>query len=363
MKKYLSIIYFLIITVFYQTGFVYSQTGTAVQDTSSAINFIPEEDWDLFGKDKLIELTLKFDMKKYLKVSGEPEYQDAVLLINENDTSIEKDVRIKSRGVFRRGYCAFPPLKLNVKKSDFDNKYLEDQKSFKVVTHCKNSSAYEIYVLKEYLIYKLYNQLTDLSLKVRLVKMNYVDVPENEKKKPKKPFLKYGFIIEHINSVAKRNDMVVIKLENLGQNSMDKDQMALVAMFEFMIGNTDWSTAGLHNLKVLKAIEFDKPFPYPVPYDFDYSGMVDTEYAIPLEDLGIESVTERLYRGICMPEEHILKARDIFIEKKEVLFKVIDDFTYLNKRDKENMKNYLTSFYTLIESEKSFKRWILDSCL
>jgi len=361
MKKFISIVCFLIITTLYQTGFVYAQKGTAVQDTSSAINFIPEEEWDLFGNVSLLELSLKFDMRKYLKYSEDPEYQDAVLLIHAADTSLEKSIRIKPRGMFRRGYCAFPPLKLNVKKADFDNEYLEDQKSFKVVTHCKYSSLYETYLLKEYLIYKLYNQITDLSFKTRLIKMLYIDVPE--KKKPKKTFVKYGFIIEHINSVAKRNDLIVIKLENLGQSSMDKDHMALVAMFEFMIGNTDWSTAGLHNLKVLKALDFNKPYPYPIPYDFDYSGMVDTEYAIPIEDLGIESVTERLYRGICLPEEHVLKARDVFIERKDALFKVINDFTYLDKRDKDKMKKYLSSFYEIIEIEKSFKRSILDSCL
>ena len=366
MKKKFSIICFLIIIGFYQADSLFAQEGkkdTQFQDTSTVIHFIPEEEWDLFGREDLLTLTLKFDMRKYLKVTDEPEYQDAVLVLHASDTSIEKKVRIKSRGVFRRGYCAFPPLKLNVKKTKFDNEYLDSQKNFKIVTHCKHSLIYEEYVLKEYLIYKLYNQLTDLSLKVRLIKMQYVDVPENAKKKPRKPFVKYGFIIEHIKSVAERNNMVALKLENLGQSSMDKDQMALVAMFEFMIGNTDWSIAGLHNLKILKAMEFDKPNPYPVPYDFDYSGLVDTEYAIPHENLEIQSVRERIYRGICLPEVHVDKAREIFLNKKDALFKVIDDFQYLDKKEKEYMKKYLESFYNIIESDKSFKYNILDNCL
>lgn len=366
MKKYLSIVFFLILSGFYQADSLYAQKGkkdVLFPDTSAVINFIPEEEWDLFGRENLVELTLKFDMRKYLKASDPPEYQDALLVFHAKDTSIEKNVRIKSRGVFRRGYCAFPPLKLNVKKTKFENEYLDDQKNFKIVTHCKNSFVYETYVLKEFLVYKLYNQLTDLSLKVRLIKMQYVDVPENPKKKPRKPFVKYGFIIEHINSLAERNKMVVLKLENLGQKSMDKDQMALVSLFEFMIGNTDWSIAGLHNLKIIKAMDFTKPNPYPVPYDFDYSGLVDTEYAIPHEDLGIESVRERVYRGVCLPEVNVEKARNLFLNKKDTMFKVIDDFQYLDKREKDNMKKYLESFYSIIESDKSFKYNILDRCL
>ncbi len=366
MKKYFGIIFFLILTGFYQTDFLYAQKrkkDVQFPDSSDVIHFIPEEEWNLFGREGLVELTLKFDMRKYLKATDKPEYQDAVLVMYASDTSIEKNVRIKSRGVFRRGYCAFPPLKLNVKKTKFDNEYLDNQKNFKIVTHCKHSSLFEDYVLKEYLVYRLYNQLTDLSFKVRLIKMQYVDVPENVKKKPRKPFVKYGFIIEHINSVAERNKMIVLKLENLHQYLMNKDHMALVAMFEYMIGNTDWSIAGLHNLKILKAMDFTKPDPYPVPYDFDYSGIVDTEYAVPDERLGIESVRERVYRGICLPDVHVEKARELFLNKKDSLFKVIDDFSYLDKREKENMKRYLEGFYNILEKDKSFKYNILNGCL
>ena len=352
--------------VFSQSVFVNAQKGKKDEvqfpDSSSVISFIPEEEWDLFGKEGLVELSLKFDMRKYLKVHNEPEYQDAVLEIHASDTSIKKEVRIKSRGMFRRGYCAFPPLKLNIKKTNFDNEYLDDQKNFKIVTHCKHSYVFEDYLLKEFLVYKLYNQLTDLSFRVRLVKMQYMDTPP-ENKKPRKTVEKFGFIIEPVQSVANRNKMVAIKTETLGQKAMDKEYMALVAMFEYMIGNTDWSITGLHNLKIIKAMEFSKPYPYPVPYDFDYSGMVDAEYAIPIEELGIKSVTERLYRGICLPDEYVQRARNIFLKKKEALYKVIDDFQYLNKRSKENMKRYLNSFYTIIESDRSLKREIMNGCL
>lgn len=327
-------------------------------DTSAVFSIDSEEEWDLFGNQELLKLSLAFNLKEYQKYTSEPKYQDAVLTIHQGDRTVSKDVRIKPRGAFRRKYCAFPPLKVNIKKTEFDNEYLEKQTTFKFVTHCKYSSNFETYLLKEFLIYKLFNQISDMSFRVRLIHMEYIDTG-----KKKKVFSKYGFIIEHINSVSERSNAFVLKNEKLGQNIMNKDRLAIVAMFEYMIGNTDWSVTGLHNIKVLKINDFNYPDPFPVPYDFDYSGMVDADYAIPTEDLGIKSVTDRLYRGICLPEANVQNAKKVFIENKSELFKVIENYQYLDKREKRGMTNYLESFFDIIESENSFRYEIVESCI
>ena len=327
-------------------------------DTSAVFSIDSEEEWDLFGKQDLLKLSLAFNLKEYQKYTSEPKYQDAVLTIHQGDRIVNKDVRIKPRGAFRRKYCAFPPLKVNIKKTEFDNEYLENQTTFKFVTHCKYSSSYEVYLLKEFLVYKLYNQISDMSFRVRLIHMEYVDTG-----KKKKVFSKYGFIIEHVNSVAERSNAFVLKNEKLGQNVMNNDQLAIVAMFEYMIGNTDWSVTGLHNIKVLKINDFNYPDPFPVPYDFDYSGIIDADYAIPTENLGIESVTERLYRGICLPEATVQNAREVFVENKSELFKIIENYQYLDKKEKRKMTSYLESFFDTIESENSFRSEIVESCI
>ncbi|MDX2443011.1 MAG: hypothetical protein QNK30_04335 [Bacteroidales bacterium] len=327
-------------------------------DTTSVVSIDSEVDWDLFGNQDLLRLSLSFDMKEYKKYATEPKYQEAVLTIHGMDGSIDKKVRIKPRGEFRRKYCSFPPLKVNVKKTDFDNDYLDKQTTFKFVTHCKNSSLFESYLLKEFLVYKLFNQLSDMSFKVRLIQMEYIDTG-----KKKKVYSKYGFIIEHVNSVASRNNAFVLKNEKLGQAIMDKDHMALVALFEYMVGNPDWSITGLHNMKVLKINDINLPNPLPVPYDFDYSGIINTEYAIPSEDLGIESITERLYRGICLPEEALRNGKEVLLKNKDELFRIIEEFSYLNKRERKELSSYLNTSFDIIESESSFNREIINNCI
>jgi hypothetical protein len=187
--------------------------------------------------------------------------------------------------------------------------------------------------------------------------MEYIDTEGKDK-----TFVKYGFIIEHINSLADRNNSMRLKNENLAQRLLDKDMMALVSLFNFMIGNTDWSVTGLHNIKIIKSNDFTKEAPFPVPYDFDYSGMVNASYAIPSETLGIESVRQRKYWGVCLPEENIQNAKIVFLNRKTSIYNVVLEFPYLEKSVKRAMENYLDSFYRILDSDYLFKRDVLSQC-
>ena len=204
----------------------------------------------------------------------------------------------------------------------------------------------------------MYNLLTDFSFKVRLVQIDYVD-----SNKKKKTFTKYGFLIEHIKALADRMNCVELENEQLAQKWMSKEAMPLLCVFQYMIGNTDWSLAGLHNIKVLKSENYASPQPYAIPYDFDYSGFINTEYAIPTEGLGLDKVTVRAYRCICFEETSIYSAVDHIVSKKDALYKLIDDFEYLDKREKGFLTKYLDSFFKMMENDKIIKRELIDACL
>ena len=328
-----------------------------VTDSTDVINVDFYRNWELFGDDEPLTLSLAFDMKEFKKGKFEADKMPALLSVHFKDTIVRKDIKIKARGEFRKKYCQFPPIKLNIKKTDFTSEYMEHQTTLKFVTHCKNSKSFESYILKEYLIYRMYNILTDFSFRVRLIEMEYIDTQEKDK-----PFIKYGFIIEHINSVADRNNSLRLKSEKLAQMHMEKDIMALVALFEFMIGNTDWSVTGLHNMKIIKSKDFTKPNPYPVPYDFDYSGMVNAAYAIPSEILGIESVRERKYWGVCLPEENVMNAKAIFLSRKSSFYKLVQEFPYIEKSVKRGMVDYMDSFYRILDSDYLLDREVLSGC-
>ncbi len=336
------------------------QAQEVVADTTGAITITPEKDWDLFGRERLVRLTLIYNGKLYRKNLHAPEYQKALLRIQTEDgTWVEKPVKIKARGNFRRSYCSYPPFKLNIKKADFDNDYLDKTGAMKFVTQCKHSREYETYLLKEYLIYKMYNILTDYSFRARLIEMTYVD----SSRKKNNTFTKYGFLIEPLKNLTKRLNAVYIKSGGVRQRDMEPEDMARVALFEYMIGNTDWSLPGQHNVKVIKLMDYQHPGAIPVPYDFDFSGLVNATYATPAENTGLISVQQRLYRGICLPDSVTEKVVNQFLDKKEEIENVIRDFRYLDEKHKKNMLYYLGRFFKILEDKKVRQNIIFRDCL
>ncbi len=329
-------------------------------DTTGTITVTPEKDWNLFGRDRLVRLALYYNGKTYRKNRYKPEYQKALLRIQLEDSSwVDKPVKIKARGEFRRNYCSYPPFKLNIKKADFDNPYLDKTGAMKFVVQCKRSRDYEDYLLKEFLIYKLYNLLTDRSFRVRLVEMTYVD----SSKKKNNVFTKYGFLIEPVKNLSKRLNAFYVKSGGIKMKDMDPEAMARVALFEYMIGNTDWSLAGQHNVKVFTLLENQRSIAIPVPYDFDFSGMVNAPYANPAENSGLKNVRERRYLGPCLPEEITEKVAGSFLEKRKEMEQVITDFPYLNEKDKKDMLYYLETFFDELENKNVRQNLIFGDCL
>jgi len=316
------------------------------------------QDFGLFTKDDILNLSLRFDMTQYTRKKPKDEYMDAILTYHINETdSINKEIRLKSRGEMRNGYCSLPPIRLNFKKTEFPNaKDLDKIEKLKMVTHCKYGN--EDYLLKEFLIYKLFNVLTDTSFRVRLVKMEYINTH-----KKSKPVNTYAFFIEPVEMLAERVNATVVNSVNLTQKNIVPQMMDRMAIFNYMIGNTDWSVPNLHNCKVLSTLNFNSSgLGMVVPYDFDYSGLVDADYAIPYEPLGLSSVRERRYVGICRTEDVFLNAIKEFAGKKEAFYKVINDFQMLDEKEKAKMISYLDSFYDEFDKRNSIVNSILKGC-
>jgi len=230
---------------------------------------------NIFDSDEPLHWSLTFDIRKFRKDKFKNEKLPAVLMYRKKDSvSVHKDIHIEARGVSRKKICTFPPIKLKLKKVSFDDPYLDQVKNQKLVTHCNPAKSYDQILMKEYLVYKLYSVFTEQSFRVRLVKMNYID---SEKKV--KTISRYAFLIEDIKVLADRNNCYQVKLNNLGMKHMDKGSMIQLSLFQFMIGNVDWSIPGLHNIKVLKSKDISREYSFPVPYDFDFTGFVDAGYA------------------------------------------------------------------------------------
>jgi len=314
-------------------------------------------DFGLFTRDDILELSLRFDVTQYKRKKPKDEYLDAVLTYHISKTdSINKNIRLKSRGQFRNGYCDFPPIALNFKKTEFKMGDLNKLEKMKLVTHCQSGN--EDILFKEYLIYKLYNVLTDSSFRVRLLRINYINTF-----KQSKPIRSYAFFIEPLDLLAERTNSVPVEVLTLSQKNIVPEMMDRVAIFNYMIGNTDWSVPGQHNCKVLASLSTDRSdLGMIIPYDFDYSGLVNATYAVPAEGLGIESVRQRIYLGTCRSEEIYLNALKEFADKKESFYKVVREFPYLDERTKKDMVRYLDEFYSGFDKKTSIVYNLLNQC-
>jgi hypothetical protein len=268
--------------------------------------------------------------------------------------NINDKISVEVRGHFRRGYCYLPPIKLIFKNNK--NAAFYHLKSLKLVNTCKPSWQDDQNLLKEFLIYKIYNLVTDKSFRVRLLNLSYKDSSGK-----RKTITEHAFLIEDIREVAKRNNCDDWTGKKIAAAATNRQQMTLMAIFEYMIGNTDWAVMAGHNIKLIHTKSDSTSRPFAVPYDFDYSGFVNAYYAIPDERLGIESVRERLYRGLPRAPEELKQAFNIFNSQKANIYSLIDNFSLLTPGSKKEMKNYLDSFYKTINNPADVKEIFVDN--
>lgn len=358
MKKYYRIK--ISIYLLFLGSFCYAQPDT-IPETSDTISI---EYFDVFPKvdpnipEPPLVVYIEMNFKEFYKIK----YSDSSVPANlsillEDSTLYSEQIKIKPRGEFRKSYCIFPPFEIKFKKSDDDHIFTKESNKLKLVTHCKNPGIYEQYVLKEYLCYRMYNLLTDYSFRVRLLEIHYID---NAGKK--KPIIRNGFIVESNKNLATRIDAYPVKINGINLFQTDDEVAHTMTVFQYMIGNTDWAVPVLHNIKLYKLKDPEKFKPITVTYDFDYAGMVNADYAIPDERLGIKSVRERIYRGFCIPEKDMMEIIEPFKQKKESFYALVNNFDLLDKYHKSEMVEYLDEFYQIIEHPDLLREKIINNC-
>ena len=249
----------------------------------------------LFKSDAILDITMKGNFRKILaNREGEAKYYPVTLSYTVGDNKFFSiDIQVKTRGHFRRekDNCTFPPLLLTFPQVKSDSSsFFPGKSSLKLVMPCKG----EKFIVHEWLVYKLYNLITPQSFRARLVKVSLVDIDNK-----KMPASFYGIILEEEKQMAKRNDMVVVKRKIRPQQTMMQPFLRM-AVFEYLIGNTDWSVDYMQNIKLIAADS--TAVPTAVPYDFDLSGIVNSPYAKPAPELKMNSVRQRRYRGYCIKD-------------------------------------------------------------
>jgi hypothetical protein len=314
----------------------------------------------LFESATPLTFTLRADFKSVLKDrdTATAKWRPARLSYSDSaGNPVEIDLAVKTRGIFRLrpGTCACPPLRFNIVGKTARGTIFEGQDRPKLVTHCQNERPeYEQIILQEYLLYKMYNLLTPLSFDVRLARIRYEDTQGKMD-----PVTAWGFLVEEDEAMAARNAGRILKQKGARPGDLDDEMMTLVSVFQFMIGNTDWSVAGLHNATLVQ----QEGVIVPVPYDFDFAGIIGARYAGPDPRLPIKSVRQRYYRGTCMPESNLVPVLDRFRAKRADIYGVYDGFEPLTPGNVKRGRAYLDDFFKIIDDAGGPKYSMMSTCL
>ena len=308
-----------------------------------------------FLTDKPLTLKLTTDMSKLINEKNSDLTQKAIFTCTLPDSSVlSEEITLTVRGHMRRTICNVPPVRLNFKSSVSPR--LSSLKNLKLVAICRSGNYDAQLLLKEFLIYKIYNLLTDKSFRVRQVNLVYED-----SKNKKWTLVQDAFFIENIDALARRNKCREMKIAKIYTEATDRKQMTLLGLFEYMIGNTDWSIPNNHNIKLIKSRKDSLARPIPVPYDFDYAGLVNAEYAIPDPSMNLESVLIRVYRGYPRNMAELQQAIALFNQKKDSIYSLIRDCKPLTLKSKTEMTNYLNDFYKIINKPSDVKYYFIDN--
>jgi len=292
----------------------------------------------------------------------DPEVGSIVRYREESGDEVEVQVKIGTRGRSRLDHCKFPPLQLNFKRKQVLGTLFAGQNKLKLVSHCKPGLKHAAWVRQEYLIYRIYNDLTNASFRARWLTVEYRDTKQDGKAEARPAFL-----IEAEGRLADRLSMERVRLAKLDPSSLDGTQASLVALFHYMIGNTDWSALGstgdedcCHNGQPL--VEPGAQTGYiVVPYDFDQAGLINTDYAAPSEKLRIRSVRTRLFRGLCVFNDELPETISLFNDQRSAIYALIED-AELSDRARNTMRRYLDEYYEIINDPAKLEKQVTGKC-
>lgn len=302
----------------------------------------------LFDSDSVLNIRLTGDYRSLVADrADEPKEHPLVLSYYDGSSEVSIPISTRTRGNFRRtiGACLYPPIMLLFDKAPKENTLFREQRKLKLVVPCKNDDL----VVKEYMAYRIYNLVTPMSFRARLVRVSFVDP---DRKKNPDPF--YGILLEEEDQLARRNSMIAVE-KQISPVLTDAKTFITMAVFQYMIGNTDWSVEYQQNIKLIAKDSTATPF--TVPYDFDHSGLVDAYYAMPAEQLKLSSVTERRYRGYCLTDlNEFNPSIELFNKVKDQVYSLFESSPYLTASSRKTCLNFIIRFYDIINNPQKVKK-------
>jgi hypothetical protein len=316
----------------------------------------------LFAADDTLQLTIRGPLGGIIRtrssdpVAGTLSYGGETLPVN-----------LSVRGITRRTTetCDFPPLRVEFTSPPPPTSLFAGQRRLKLVTHCRREASFQQYVLLEYAAYRMFNVLTPASFRVRLANVDY----QGEDGRPM--VSRVGFFIEDTDDVARRNGLRELHAPaRIAVTALSPQHAARYALFQEMIANHDWSMragpAGddcCHNAKLIGSAGLAAGAVIPIPYDFDFSGMVNPPYATPPDQLDISSVRQRMYRGYCSQNREAVAAAAQMRAARPQMLAALAATPGLDGRTRQKAESFLLPFFAEIATDADVASKLLKRCL
>lgn len=317
-------------------------------------------DSPLFRSDAVFDVTLTTNFKSLRKDKAEKApYHAATLTYADTSAPGGKrvvPVRVRTRGIWRLKNCDIPPIRLNFTNKEAKGSVFHDLDEPKLVSTCRNTTVYEEYLLQEFQLYRVYRLLTPVSHKVRLIRLSYADSASG-----KVDVTHFAFISEDPTHVAQAAGGKIVKQQGASADDLDPAAATMAYMFQYFIGNTDFSFSGLHNAEI---VSMPSGTYLPIAYDFDFAGAVNPSYATPDPSLPIRSVRQRLYRGFCAQNAEVPKVVEKFVAQKDAIYALYRDQlgALLKPGTVKETLSYFDDFYREVATPKDVQSKVLRDC-
>lgn len=301
----------------------------------------PESIFEHLTSDEGTPVALTLDLSGFIAQKRSNDYFPATL---QTAGGMAYDVEVRARGRYRRMNAEVPPFKIKFRKKDLFARGLDSLNEIKVVLPMKAGSEGDELVVKEYLAYRMFEQITGTGIRARLVSLTLTDT-RTPKSKPRKCL---AIFLEDEEEAAARLGGSLVEQYGIGPGQLDPNQAAAVTLFQYMIGNTDWDFEMQRNIRFVQLPGNAEIL--ALPYDFDFSGLVNAPYASPESKTGLRDVRERLLLSGNLPAEALSAARTLFLEKKTAVYEACRS-GFLSKNTQAQTIKYLNRFFSQLEEK------------
>ena len=156
------------------------------------------------------------------------------------------------------------------------------------------------------------------------------------------------------------------KIPRINYKNLDRRQANLASVFEYMIGNTDYSMIRgaldddcCHNIELFAN---EDGLYTPIPYDFDFAGVVNAPYAEPNPKLKIRDVRVHYYRGRCGNNELLEETVAYIHEHEAEIHALVENLDGLDEKYRKGFANYLNVYFDRVSTPQKIERYLSNKC-